>query len=235
MPPKNSSSAPRKPRKRRLLLGLLVFALVLALTPAVQVLHVRSNNPTTTVMWQRSLQHSDWPREQQWTPLAGMPADLVWFTILSEDGRFFDHSGIDWIEMEQALEASGTSGRGASTITMQTARSLFLWQGRSYIRKVLEIYYTWWMERILSKERILELYLNVLETGPGVYGMAAGAQYQFDRPLKQLNRPQLALLVAILPNPIQRAAHSPSPSVSAKQRWILKYSTQWQKPEELTY
>jgi len=214
--------------------GLLLAAILLILTPPVQVLYVRSNNPTTTtVMWQRSLQYADWPRDQSWIPLNQLPAELLWFAILSEDGRFFDHSGIDWIEMEKALQTSGTKRRGASTITMQTARSLFLWQGRSYVRKGLEIYYTWWMEQLLSKGRILELYLNVVETGPGVYGMAAGAQYQFDQPLKKLNRSQLALLVAILPNPIQRVAHSPSPSVSAKQRWILKYSTRWQKPIEL--
>lgn len=165
-----------------------------------------------------------------------MPRDLIWFTLLSEDGRFFDHDGIDWKEMDQAIKASqaaGSSPRGASTISMQTARSLFLWQGRSYLRKVLEIYYTCWMEQLLSKERILELYLNVLETGPGVYGMAAGAQYQFDQPLEKLNRAQLALLVAILPNPIERAAYYPSRSVTSKQKWILKYSTRWQKPEAL--
>ncbi|MEM6884693.1 MAG: biosynthetic peptidoglycan transglycosylase [Verrucomicrobiota bacterium] len=225
-----------KSRRRRVVRWLLVILILLALTPPVQVLYVRSKDPTTTtVIWQRSLQHSDWPREQEWTPLQDVPADLIWFAVLSEDGRFFEHDGVDWIEMNKAMEVSGTRGRGASTITMQTARSLFLWQGRSYIRKVLELYYTWWMELLLTKERILELYLNVLETGPGVYGMAAGSQYQFDKPLNQLNRSQLALLVAILPNPIQRAAHSPSPSVTAKQRWILKYSKQWQKPEELSH
>jgi len=226
MPRAKPAAKPRK--KKRIFRWLLVALLVLAFTPVVQVLYVRNQNPdTTTVMWQRQLQHSDWPREQIWTPLGDIPADLIWFSVLSEDGRFFDP------EMNNALTASGAKGRGASTITMQTARSLFLWQGRSYLRKVLEIYYTCWMELLLSKERILELYLNVLETGPGAYGMAAGAHYQFDKPLEKLNRSQLALLVAILPNPIQRVAHSPSPSVSAKQRWILKYSTRWQKPEEL--
>ncbi|MEM1157103.1 MAG: biosynthetic peptidoglycan transglycosylase [Verrucomicrobiota bacterium] len=225
-----------KSRKHRALRWLLLILIPLALTAPVQVLYVRSNDPaTTTVIWQRSLQHADWPCEQIWSPLQEMPAELIWFTVLSEDGRFFDHHGIDWIEMRKALEASGTGGRGASTITMQTARSLFLWQGRSYVRKVLEIYYTWWMERLLSKKRILELYLNVLETGPGVYGMAAGAAYHFNQPLSQLDRSQLALLVAILPNPIERVAHSPSSAVTAKQRWILKYATRWQKPEELEY
>lgn len=226
------ASKPAPPtHKFRILRWLTLGLLLLACIPPVQVLYVRSNNPdSTTVMWQRSLEHPDWPREQQWQTLPQLPQEIIWFAILSEDGRFFEHQGIDWTEMQQAIKSRD---RGASTITMQTARSLFLWQGRSYLRKLLEIYYTCWMELLLGKERILELYLNVLETGPGVYGMAAGAQYQFDRPLDQLTRSQLALLVAILPNPIQRAAYSPAPSVTAKQRWILKYSRQWQQPAEL--
>lgn len=232
MPPASKTAVTS--RKAKLLRWLGSGLLLLAVIPIVQIWYVKNTDPkTTTVMWQRSMQHSDWPKEQIWTPLSDMPPELIWFSILSEDGRFFEHGGIDWEEVSNAMEASGTRGRGASTITMQAARSLFLWQGRSYVRKMLEVYYSWWMERILSKERILELYLNVLETGPGVYGMSAGAQYQFDKSLSSLTRSELALLVAILPNPIERAAYAPSPSVKAKQRWILKNSKKWKQPEEL--
>ncbi len=187
-------------------------------------------------MWQRSLQYPDWPREHRPVPLESLPRDLVWFVILSEDGRFFQHQGFDMIEAQKALSSArepGSKPRGASTITMQTARSLFLWQGRSHLRKALEIYYAFWMERLLNKRRILELYLNFMETGPGVYGMEAGAWHHFDQSTQALSKKEKAMLVAILPNPLNWSPRQPSPRVILRQKRILERAVRWRAPAEL--
>lgn len=219
--------------------GLIAVTLLcVLLIPALQVWMVRYlDPPVTTVMFQRAWQHPDWPREYLWQDLEAYPERLLWFVILSEDGRFFDHRGIDWKEMNRVVAAwqeAGTPPRGASTITMQTARSLFLWQGRSYVRKGLEIYYTFWLELLLDKRRILELYLNVIETAPGVYGLAAGAEYHYDRPLEKTTAHQQARLVAILPNPLEWSARSPSRTVKIREARILKNSKLWRRPSALS-
>jgi len=217
------------------LLGCIV--LILMLLPALQVWIVRwFDPPLTTVMLQRAWQHPDWPREHTWTDLNQTPRELLWFIILSEDGRFFEHGGVDWKEFNNVLKRwreEGSPPRGASTITMQTARSLFLWQGRSYLRKALELYYSFWMELFLSKERILELYVNVVETGTGVYGMESGARYHFDRPLKKASRSQQARLVAILPNPLEWSARTPNSHVRSREQRILRNAQIWKQPEQL--
>lgn len=213
-----------------ILLGLILF-------PAVQVCLVRwINPPLTTVMLQRAWQYPDWPREHVWIDLENVPGELLWFIILSEDGRFFEHRGVDWKEFNQVVEdwrQEGTPPRGASTITMQTARSLFLWQGRSYLRKALELYYSFWMELFLSKERILELYVNVVETGAGVFGMEAGARYHFDRSLEKTSRSQQARLVAILPSPLEWSARTPDPYVRSREQRILRNARKWKRPDQI--
>ncbi|MEM6822016.1 MAG: monofunctional biosynthetic peptidoglycan transglycosylase [Verrucomicrobiota bacterium] len=237
---RSSSKTPqptKKPGKlRKLVLGALFFALLL---PPSQILLVRWINPSlTTVMIQRKIQYPDWPREHCWIALNQIPESLQWYAILSEDGRFFDHKGIDWEELKSVFETwkkQGAPPRGASTITMQTARSLFLWQGRSYLRKGLECYYAFWMECLLSKQRIFELYLNGIETGPGVYGMSSAAIYHFQAPLDRITKQQQALLIAILPNPIEWSANTPSRQVRRRQKRILVNSQKWKKPNELNF
>ena len=145
--------------------------------------------------------------------------------LVAEDQRFFQHRGFDWREIDIArneAEEKGKPARGASTITMQCARSLFLWQGRSWVRKGLEAYYTVLMEMILSKKRILELYANVIETGDGIYGMEAGSKYHFGVAARKLSREQSAILVALLPNPKGWNPKKPSPALLARQEMILK-------------
>ncbi len=122
------------------------------------------------------------PLRYRWIDLAQMPEMFLKHLWISEDQRFFQHDGFDWKEMDAAVEKAERTGkpvRGASTITNQCARSIFLWQGRSWIRKGLESYYTIWMELLLPKRRILELYANVIEMGRGIYGVEAASQYYF--------------------------------------------------------
>ena len=184
--------------------------MVLLLIPAVQVAVVRFVNPPRTLpmlLEQGGALFSKEPKSPllyHWIDLAQMPEMFLKHLWISEDQRFFQHEGFDWKEMDLAVkeaERKGKPVRGASTITNQCARSIFLWQGRSWIRKGLESYYTIWMELLLSKRRILELYANVIEMGRGVYGVEAAAQHFFGVNARGLTREQSALLAAVLPNP----------------------------------
>ena len=139
--------------------------------------------------------------------------------VSSEDARFCSHNGVDWIEFSDVLdEATDGDGegpiRGASTISMQTAKNLFLWDGRNPIRKVLEIPLAYWMDFFWSKRRMIEVYLNIVEWAPGIYGAEAASQYHFNKPAAKLTKREAALLAAVLPNPIKRSAGHPSKRVS---------------------
>src|SRR5438094_9591599 len=180
-----------KPKKRRVKssasrgLGkkwILVLLVVLVLIPAMQVAVVRFINPPLTLpmlIEQGSAMFSSAPKcplRYRWIDLPQIPEMFLEHLWISEDQRFFQHEGFDWKEMDLAVkeaERKGRPVRGASTITNQCARSIFLWQGRSWIRKGLESYYTVWMEALLPKRRILELYANVIEMGRGMYGVEA--------------------------------------------------------------
>lgn len=165
------------------------------------------------------------PVRYDWIDLARIPRSFLRCVLTSEDQRFFVHHGFDWREIKTAqreAERRGTPVRGASTITMQCARSLFLWQGRSWLRKGLEAYYTFWMELLLPKQRILELYANVIEMGDGVYGVEAAAQKYFGRSARALTREQSALLAACLPNPRERSPEHPTAALNARANRILK-------------
>jgi monofunctional biosynthetic peptidoglycan transglycosylase len=153
------------------------------------------------------------PVDRQWRPLDRLGTDLPRAVIASEDGRFCSHWGIDWRELAAAMSAEGGPSRGASTISMQTARNLFLWQGRTLvvIRKPLEMGLAVWMDLVWTKRRMLEIYLNIAEWGPdGVFGAEAGARRAFGRPAATLGARQAALMAAALPNPILRNPGKPT-------------------------
>ena len=136
--------------------------------------------------------------------------------IAAEDGQFCRHRGIDTAELKEAISdaQAGEAARGASTITQQVAKNLFLWGGRSYVRKALEIPLALWLEIVLGKRRILEIYLNIAEWGPnGEFGVEAGAQRAFGVSAANVTPPQAALLASVLPNPVTRSAKAPSPSL----------------------
>jgi monofunctional biosynthetic peptidoglycan transglycosylase len=145
--------------------------------------------------------------------------------IAAEDQLFAEHGGFDVRSIERALEdRAGGEGslRGASTISQQTAKNVFLWQGRSWLRKGLEAYFTVLIELVWGKERILEVYLNVIEIGPGVFGIEAAAQHHFDKPASQLTRREAALIASCLPNPRRYAIEPLTPHVRNKSEWVLE-------------
>src|SRR3954447_10269884 len=215
---------------------------VLLLIPAMQVALVRFINPPTTLpmlLEQSSAMFSRGPKHPllyRWRALPQIPEMFLEHLWISEDQRFFQHYGFDWKEMDLAVkeaERKKKPVRGASTITNQCARSIFLWQGRSWIRKGLESYYTIWMEVLLPKRRILELYANVIEMGRGIYGVEAASQHYFGVSARGLTREQSAVLAAVLPNPKGWDPRSPSPMLRWRQRRILQRERNANFPEQL--
>jgi monofunctional biosynthetic peptidoglycan transglycosylase len=148
--------------------------------------------------------------------------DAARAVMASEDQRFAEHRGIDFVSLDRAIEAyaDGDGLRGASTITQQVAKNVFLWQGRSFVRKALEAYFAVLLELFLTKERILEIYLNVAEFGPDVFGVEAAADAYFHTSASALDLDQAALLAAVLPNPHRLLAAQPSDYVRERQEQI---------------
>ncbi len=142
----------------------------------------------------------------------------------SEDQKFLDHNGFDFEAMETAWKNNkkGKRVKGASTITQQTVKNVFLWPQRSYLRKGLEAYFTVLVEFIWPKERIMEVYLNVIEMGEGIYGIEAAAQEFYNKPAAKLNRSQAAMIAAVLPNPRRWNPAKPTPYIVGRQAWILR-------------
>lgn len=196
---------------------VLVVAGVLAVAVFGSViLYYRSNDPAgSTLMAWRQLSGEE--VEHSWVGLDRISPFLVRSVIAAEDGRFCSHRGVDFAELEQAMKAAEQAGdeivRGASTITMQTVKNLMLWHSRSYLRKGLEIPLALALDASWPKARVLEVYLNISEWGPGVFGAEAAARYHFGKPAARLTAGEAALLAAALPNPIERNAGRPGPGL----------------------
>jgi len=211
----------RRPRislLRRLGLALLVL---LFLPVPVIVLYRFVPPPVTPLMLIRAAEGE--PMHREWVAYARIAPALPRAVIASEDTRFCWHHGFDWIEIDKAWDAyqTGDRLRGASTISQQLARNLFLWPGGGYPRKAAEAYITVLLEAMLSKERILELYLNVVEWGNGVYGAEAAARAHFDRPAHALTLRQAALLAAVLPAPQEWRPEHPTRFLDERADTIL--------------
>lgn len=191
--------------RRIFLIGLIIVAL-----PTVLTLAYTAINPVSTLMMYRFV--TGQPVTNEWRPLSETSQNLQRAVVMSEDGRFCDHKGVDWGALEEqiALLDNGERPRGASTITMQLSKNLFLWHGRSYIRKAFELPLALWLDMILGKPRTLEIYLNVAEWGDGLFGADAAAQHYFGKSAKSLTERQAALLAAALPNPFLRNPAKPS-------------------------
>ncbi len=163
--------------------------------------------------------------KKSWVSLDQMSPNLPLAVIASEDNLFLEHSGFDFESIEKAKEYNarkqGKKVRGASTISQQTAKNVFLWPKRSWVRKGLEVYFTVLIEFVWGKERIMEVYLNVIETGKGIYGVDAASMTYFDTPASKLTRGQAALIAAILPNPQKWNPSSPTSYLLGRQQWIL--------------
>ena len=146
------------------------------------------------------------PSNPYWTPLGAVSSAVVLCVVRAEDAKFWQHAGFDWEQMQDAWETNVEEGkyhRGGSTITMQLAKNLFLWRRKSLPRKAFEAYLTWRLEHSLTKKRILELYFNVVEWGPGVYGVGEASRHYFGKPPSSLTLGEAALLAVTLPNPIR--------------------------------
>ncbi|WP_407128833.1 monofunctional biosynthetic peptidoglycan transglycosylase [Citrobacter cronae] len=167
--------------------------------------------------------HSDWVSMDEISPWMGLAV------IAAEDQKFPDHWGFDVSAIEKALahnERNENRIRGASTLSQQTAKNLFLWDGRSWVRKGLEAGLTLGMETVWSKKRILTVYLNVAEFGDGIFGVEAAAQRYFHKPDSRLSMSEAALLAAVLPNPLRFKANAPSGYVRSRQAWIMRQMRQ---------
>jgi monofunctional biosynthetic peptidoglycan transglycosylase len=165
----------------------------------------------------------DYSINHQWVPLTEISKYMPRSVVRAEDANFYDHFGFDFEAIKKAQEYNKThkKKKGASTISQQTAKNVFLWPARSYIRKGLEAYFTILIEIFWSKDRIMEAYLNVIELGPGVYGVEAASKKFFKKPAKKLNLSEAALLAAVLPNPIKFKVDRPSAYISRRQKRIM--------------
>jgi monofunctional biosynthetic peptidoglycan transglycosylase len=210
-------------------LGLLAAYEYFSLPERAQIVRLRTVNPRmTALMSQRMREAGEKGRRlairQEWIPLREISSDLVHAVIVAEDGAFYDHEGIDWFEVREAIKkdiGKGKFARGASTITQQLAKNLFLSTSKDPIRKIKEFVITGWLEDELSKERILELYLNVIEWGDGLFGAQAAAHAYFGKDAGALTKDEAARLASVIPNPVLNRPDSGSRYVLRRTNIIL--------------
>ncbi|MBI1260786.1 MAG: monofunctional biosynthetic peptidoglycan transglycosylase [Rhizobiales bacterium] len=192
--------------------------IVLFLAPALLIMvYAVVPPPVTPLMLIRAVE--GYGLSKDWVPLSEISPHLQRAVIASEDAKFCQHSGFDWVAVDNAFERYQKGHRrvlGASTISMQTSKNLMLWPGRTFVRKGVEAFVTVWLEGILSKHRILELYLNVIEWGPGIYGAEAAAQHYFRVPASELTRDQAARLAVVLPSPLSWRPDAPGTYIKGR-------------------
>ena len=198
----------------RIARNLLLIALGLLLSPYLLAPFYRAGHPVSALMAWRYITGA--PMSRQWVDLAAMSPSLPRSVVAAEDAKFCRHHGIDWGALREVIDdvGDGEVVRGGSTITQQVAKNLFLWPGRSVVRKALEFPLAIWLDLVLPKPRILEIYLNIAEFGPtGQFGAQTGAIYAFGHGASAVSPREAALLAAILPNPHTRSARNPSSGV----------------------
>lgn len=196
--------------------AVLTVVVAVALPLGLTLLYRVVPPPVTPLMLLRLAEGHD--LDKDWQPLDDISPHLRRSVIAAEDAKFCGHWGFDWQAIDNAIDRYEEGGRvlGASTISMQTAKNVFLWPGRTFVRKGLEAYLTVYLEALWPKERILEVYLNVIEFGPGVYGAEAAAQANFGKPASALTAREAALLAAVLPAPLDRSPARPSDYVARR-------------------
>jgi len=220
--------APRKSLWRRLLRACVIVVVAWIAISWLCVLALRFVPPATSAfMLERRLAAAahgehDFVLKYQWIPLNKVSSELAIALVAAEDQKFPTHHGFDLQAIADALDEAeeGERLRGASTISQQTAKNLFLWNGRSFVRKGLEAYFTVLLELTWPKRRILEVYLNVAEFGDGIYGAEAAARQFFGKSASQLGARESALLASVLPNPKKLRADRPSPYLARHAEWV---------------
>ncbi|KRG66149.1 peptidoglycan transglycosylase [Stenotrophomonas terrae] len=221
-------------RRRRWLRRLLWAPVVFAVFSVVQVLVLRFVDPPfSTVMLFRQVEavaQGDWKfrLHYQWCDLEDMARSVPISLVAAEDQRFPEHNGFDLQAIEKARQHNERGGRlrGASTISQQTAKNLFLWQGRSWLRKGLEVWYTVLIEALWPKQRIIEMYANVAEFGDGIYGVQAASRSYWGKDAARLSPAESARLAAVLPSPRRYNAAKPGPYVQRRAAWIQRQARQ---------
>ena len=206
----------------KLILGLFAFSIITVVifrwipVPVTPLMLIR--------LTEQVLDGKKLKLKKDWEPIEKISHHLPLAVVASEDQQFVHHWGFDLKAIEKAFKRNQKSKRmkGASTISQQTAKNVFLWPGRNYFRKGLEVYFTALIELFWSKERILEVYLNVIEMGDGIYGAQAASVVYFKKDATKLSASQAALIAAILPNPRKYSAIKPSGYVSGRQQWVLR-------------
>ncbi len=199
-------------------LAALLIAIPLVLTAAYRVV----DPPVSTLMLYQAATGKTIRR--QWVDFDAISPHLIRSVLVSEDGRFCAHAGVDWAAVQTVFDEveQGRAARGASTITMQTVKNLFLWSGRSYIRKGLEVPLAYYADIVLGKKRVFEIYLNIAEWGDGIFGAEAAAQAYFKGPANKLGPRSASRLATALPNPYLRNPAKPSPGHARLARIIQK-------------
>jgi monofunctional glycosyltransferase len=228
LPPLPSAPEPEAP-DLRLARNLLLILLALLAVPYLLAPLYRVGHPVSTLMVWRWLAGA--PVSRQWIDFAAISPALPRAVVGAEDAKFCIHHGIDWGALREVIDDAedGEVARGGSTITQQVAKNLFLWQGRSVVRKALEFPLALWIDFVLPKQRILEIYLNIAELGPtGQFGAQAGSLFAFGHPASMLTPREAALLAAILPNPHLRSARNPGAGV---RRLAGTYTARAQSPD----
>jgi len=209
----------RRFRPLRWLLGIVLLLLAVTVLPVAALRWLPA--PTSAFMLASDTQ----PVRYQWISAAQIPEAARRAVVASEDQKFFEHQGFDIEAMQKAYannQKKGRRVRGASTISQQTAKNLFLWSGGGYFRKGLEAGYTVLIEAFWSKQRILTVYLNIAEFGPGIYGVEAASQAFFKKPAAKLTASEAALLAAVLPSPRKWSVSRPGPYVQKRSAWITR-------------
>ena len=203
------------------LIGLLLFTISGVL--AYRFLPV----PFTPLMFQRLVEQITTSKsvrlQHKWVSIEKISPNMILAAVAAEDNNFLNHFGIDYEAIQKAYESNkrGRRVRGASTISQQTSKNVYLWLGRNYFRKSLELYYTFLIEIVWGKERIMEVYLNSIEMGDGIYGVEAASQTYFHKPASKLSRSEAALIAAAFPNPRKRNPGSPGKYLVFRQQMIL--------------
>jgi monofunctional glycosyltransferase len=211
---------------RWLLYGILIFFIS---SVFFVLLYSFVNPPVTPLMvirvFQQMIQGEKVVLKKDWVSIKDLSPSLQLAVVASEDNRFLEHHGFDFDAIEKAKDYNekkkGKKMRGASTISQQTAKNVFLWPQRSWIRKGMEAYFTVLIELVWSKKRIMEVYLNVIETGKGIYGAEMASQIYFRKSASTITQGEAALIAAILPNPLKWSPAHPTGYLLSRQQWIL--------------
>jgi monofunctional biosynthetic peptidoglycan transglycosylase len=216
---------------KTLFIALGFFLLYELLTiPYFSIAKLKTENPTATALMRQRLREADRDGKtlkvvQRWVPLSRISKSLVDAVIVAEDGTFYSHSGVDWFEVRESIEKNidqGRAARGASTITQQLAKNLYLSTSKDPVRKLKELIITLLLENQLGKNRILEIYLNVIEWGRGVFGIEAASQTYFGKPASALTVEEAIRLAAVIPSPLRHRPNEDSRYVQRRKLIVLR-------------